>query len=149
MKDGVIKNLLGVDVGTKRVGTALCEKGTRLAVPYKCFERGGGKAERAVLGLIAEKEIGVLVVGYPLSATGEETEACVTVRSFCNRISKRSPVRIVLEDEYLSSEEAKDHPMLRRVDLRKVRKSGVLDAVSASLILERYLARGGTGSDEP
>ncbi|RIK99741.1 MAG: Holliday junction resolvase RuvX, partial [Proteobacteria bacterium] len=74
--------MLGLDIGTKRVGTALSNSGSNLATPYRTYSRESGQAEREILALIGEKKVKILVVGLPLGATGERTYQCRDIASF-------------------------------------------------------------------
>ena len=132
--------MLGLDVGDARIGVALGDAQTRIASPYRTYERSHGKAEREILRLVETEAIDTLVIGLPLNERGERTAQCIKVESFCRRIARRCNVRLVFVDEHLTTAEAEQQ--LRdsgsRAKRRSIRQKGVLDAISASIILQSF-----------
>ncbi len=129
---------LGLDVGDKRVGTALAESEVKLASPHLIFDRAGGKAEREIIRLVGERSVNQIVVGLPLNEDGSLNEQCLKVQNFCRRLQKRLSIEIVYVDEYLSTVESEEKLAGKK---RPPRGKGrqKLDAVSATIILQRYL----------
>ena len=131
--------ILGLDVGDVRVGVSIARGGRSPAIPLVAFNRAKGEAEDKILSLIRDEEITLLICGLPLSDSGNETPQCEKVRNFCRRLAKRADLEVVFVDEYASSAEARQKlfgtPGRRKYD----RKSGIIDAVSASIILQYYL----------
>jgi putative holliday junction resolvase len=138
---GVKNYIVSLDVGERRVGVARCLEGARHVEPYRAFPRGGGRAEQEIIKLINELPATLLVVGSPLSAAGARTPQCEKIEAFCRRITRRVSIELVYEDEYLSSEEAIEQLNFSPADIQRHRNSGVIDTVSASIILKRYLSR--------
>jgi putative Holliday junction resolvase len=63
--------LLGLDLGTKTIGTAFCDAGWRFASPAKTMKRGKFGADKAALaGLIAERSVQGIIIGLPLNMDG-------------------------------------------------------------------------------
>lgn len=132
--------ILGIDVGTKRVGIAITDPDGRYALPHKTVLRAQGAAEAEILKLIASHRVHIVVVGLPLGRDGSKNDQCLKVQNFCRRLKKRVNVEIVYVDEHLSSEEAKEK--LRSTGRRSV-ASEEIDAVAASIILQCYLDAAG------
>lgn len=130
--------ILGIDVGTVRVGCAVADDTTKIAFPVAVWERAQSRAERALLETIAERKAELLVVGMPLGPTGETTSMCENVKAFVTRLAKRSPITVVYVDEAFSSQEVVDR--LARAHSSR----SELDAYAACLILERYFERQGS-----
>ena len=130
---------MGIDVGEKRVGISLSDGIGLLAHPFATFDRAKGVAEKAVIKLAKQREIDTLIVGLPLLENGEKGSQCDDVENFCRRIQKRAELRIIFVDEHLSSEEAKQRLKIGASAKRIDRQKGVIDAVSASIILQSYL----------
>lgn len=128
---------IGLDIGRVRVGVAVSDPSARMALPSETLERAGGKAEKRVLELIIEHGADELVVGLPLGDTGQVTEQCEDIERFCHRIARRSPVKIVMVDEYASSADAEE--LTAAYGRRREGKKGMIDAVAASIILQAYL----------
>lgn len=141
MEDVLKKTILSLDVGEKRVGVALCPSGTLAIEPLRALKRGGGEAERVVLELIVTHAVDLVVAGLPLDARDQLTEQCENVQRFCRRVQKRSGVEVEYQDEYLSSEEAKEYLGLSGREAREKRSSGEIDSISAMIILRRFLRR--------
>lgn len=131
--------LLALDVGDKRVGIAMAAEGSFMATPHSTLLRAGGKAERAILDLIAQHKVQHLVVGLPLSDSGEKNEQCLKVESFCRRLQKRVEIQIHFVDEYSSSYEAEEQLRRSGKSGKRLKKEGLLDAASAAIILQTYL----------
>lgn len=129
--------IIGLDIGTKRVGVA--GSFGALARPLETFERGGGKAERAILDMIGREEITTIVVGLPLGPNGERTKQCEDVETFCRRLTRRSEVTIKYHDEHLSSQTVQDRLCHSTEQEIMARKSGLIDAHAAAVILQDYL----------
>ena len=129
--------LLGLDVGDKRVGVAICRAG--VVTPIGAFNRAKGQAETQILKMIKEHGVETLVVGLPLDESGQETQQSEKIRGFCRRIEKRSEASIHYIDEYGSSAEAKQRLAEGGRKQQLARRSGMIDAVSASIILQSFL----------
>ncbi len=131
--------IIALDVGDKRVGVAICEEGAPIASPMATYERAKNEAEQKILKLIQDKQVGKLIVGLPLGADGSRNKQCDKIENFCRRIKARVAVELIYIDEYGSSKEA-EHCLTRSGgDLRSRRKKGMIDALSASIILQTYL----------
>ena len=131
--------ILGLDVGDKYIGIALSDTEQLLAHPVATFQRAGGKAESAILSLIAERQIKTVVAGLPLGENGEKNQQCEKVENFLRRLQKRVDITLVLVDEYASSFAAEEQLREAGNRGRGLKQSGKLDAASAALILQSYL----------
>jgi len=135
--------ILALDIGDKRVGTALSDEAGRMAFPHETFTRAGGCAEAAILRLLEERAIKLVVIGLPLDEKGNRTSQCASVESFRRRLERRAPgVEFVFFDEYCSSAEAEDRLREASSGRKNNRQKGVLDALSASIILQSYIDAG-------
>jgi putative holliday junction resolvase len=132
-----LSKILAIDVGARRVGVASAPQG--VVIPEKVLSRANGEAERVLRSLIKERGIEIVVAGLPLSDDNTENEQTGRVKTFCRRLERRTGVEIVFEDEYLTSVEAEE--LLHQTSVRGRRAIQALDAVAASIILQRYLDR--------
>lgn len=128
------EDILGIDVGKVRVGVAKASSKNKIAFPVGVYSRAKYEAEGKILDIIKKNNIITLVVGLPLSENGEESIQCQDVRKFTKRLSNRTDIRIMYQDEYASSLEAKE----RLLALNKLNNSKEVDAHAACLILESY-----------
>lgn len=124
--------MIGVDVGTVRVGVATADSTVKIPFPVAIWPRAQYEAERNLLKLIEERSATLLVVGLPLDPNGNRTKICETVDAFVRRIAKRTPIKIVYVDEAFSSVEASE-----KLSQANKHAQG-LDAAAACLILDRY-----------
>jgi len=130
--------ILALDIGDVRVGTALCDQAGGVVLPHETFARAKGEAERKILELISLHKIKLVVVGKPLDEADAETEQSHKIENFCRRLQKRVEAQFHYVDEYGSSAEAEEK--LSPAARKKLRSNkGMLDALSAAIILERYL----------
>ncbi len=126
--------LASIDVGLKRIGTAICLDGNIVLPQNAVLRKNRNQAARDVNAFLKEWEIEKLVVGLPKGGSSEE-EMERRIRHFVSLLELDIPV--VYQDEQGSSFEAKE---LTMGDF-KHKKDGRLDSVAAKIILERYLSK--------
>ncbi|RKZ06061.1 Holliday junction resolvase RuvX, partial [bacterium] len=130
-----MKRVLGIDPGTKRVGFAVSDALGVTAQGMETFvRRDGGMDELiAYIGkLIEEYGIGTVVIGLPLSMSGNEIEGSRRARDLASAIERRLGVEVVLRDERMTSLEAE---RLMRSN-GSVKRPQDIDRLSAVLILQ-------------
>ena len=135
--------LLGLDLGERTIGVALCDEGEMLATPLLTVRRQGGARDQEAIGaLLAEHEIGGVVLGLPLDLKGREGVAARRVRAFGERLAQALGCRVWYWDERFSTVQAER--VLLDAGMRRARRKQVVDKVAAAVILQSYLdARGG------
>lgn len=136
--------VLGFDFGTHSIGVCSGSPATGTATPLPAIRARDGIPDRQALRrLMDEWKPSVCVVGLPLNMDGTEQEMTKRARKFGNRLSNDFKVRVVFEDERLTSAEAKDG-IFRQGGFRALRDGkGRIDSASACLILEQYFQGGG------
>lgn len=130
--------ILGVDVGTKRVGIARSDPLHNFSQVHGTFSPSDALEE--IKSLQASDGITTLVVGWPLSLDGEENEATAFVDEFVEELNEAVPgVPVVRQDERFSSEIAIG--ALREAGVRQPGRydKGRVDAAAAAVILQDYL----------
>jgi putative Holliday junction resolvase len=138
-------NIIGVDVGTVRVGAAWVDSSLGVPFPLAVWERAQGRAEQALVSAILERKAELLVVGMPLDEDGERTAVCDSIERFARRVAKRIEIKVEFVDEAFSSSEAAELLRAKQGAVGTAKRgagSGQLglDAYAACLILERYCA---------
>ncbi len=125
---------LAFDYGSQRIGVAI--GGGKLGRPQALTIINNDKLSMSTIQtLIKEHKPTKLIVGLPHNLDGEETAQSKECRKFAHQLEEfKTPV--VLYDESLSSERAEHR--LGLLPLRKKKRQ--LDAVSAQIILEDYIA---------
>jgi len=135
---------LGVDVGTVRVGVAVCDRDSILATPYKTLDRNARKnSDVRVIANLAE-ELGAVqvIVGLPRTMKGEEhvsarmaTDYALLLAAEFSRRGLAVPVNLV--DERLSSVTA--HRNLHEAGMSSRDHRKVVDQVAAAGILQHAI----------
>lgn len=128
--------ILAIDFGTKKIGLALAETNTPIALPLTVLVNDDNflaKLEQ----IIKEQQIKKIVLGYPLNIDGSCGAAAKRVEKFAKKLQAKLNLPVILQDERLTSEEA-EHS-LREARLKKGKEKKVLDAIAASFILRSYL----------
>lgn len=135
--------VIGIDLGSRRVGVALSDSAGRLATPREVIARrppgsGGRSADHAALArIIEESGAELVVVGLPRSLDGRERQAARDVRSELDELARVLPVPVTTFDERLTTVEA--HRSLAGAGAGSRRRRRTVDAVAASILLQAYL----------
>jgi len=137
--------VLGIDYGARRIGLALSDATGTLASPWRLVERTPSEADtlrqiaEIVEGLRAgEDGLDAVVVGWPRRLDGTPTEQTPRVEAFARALEARTGMRIVLQDERLSSHEAEQR-LTERGDRDWRTRKKKLDAAAAAVVLQDYL----------
>ena len=132
---------LGLDVGDRRIGLALSDPTGFLASPFGFVERGPSDLAD-IVRVAEENEVVEIVVGLPLSMSGDSGVQAGKVRGFIRELRSQTDLPIKTVDERLSTVQAQG--MLRQSGRRRRdRDRGELDAAAAAVILQAYLDYGG------
>lgn len=119
----VRKAVLGIDYGSKRMGLAVSDLSCTIATPYKILYRREISADMAELRkIMAEKEIGAVVMGLPLQMNGEEGEIAAEVRKFAAILEENFKFPVLLWDERLSSS-AMENFLIKEADLSRKKRA--------------------------
>ncbi len=124
------QTLLAFDVGLKKTGVALGNTLTRQARPLTIIREAtrDGRFAR-IAAILKEWQPDKVVVGLPLTLTGDEQPASKYARRFANQLHGRYGLQVELVDERGSSMEAQQILGTHEED----------DAMAAAVILQRYL----------
>ncbi len=130
--------LLGLDIGTVRVGCAVSDSQKFLATSYDVFNLKKQKFSSSVLEeIINKKQIYGIVVGYPLQMDGEEGESCKMVEKFIQKYLLKLTHPIFMQDERLSS--AAVNRYFQEMELSRKKQASLTDKAAASYILQMVL----------
>ncbi len=139
--------ILGIDFGDKRTGLAVCDTGRILASGIGNVSVGGMKktAEKICEIIISENITGGIVLGLPVNMNGTEGPRAAHARKFATVLeeqmkqSNMSPLHIVMLDERMTTMAAARY--LNETDTRGSKRKGVIDTLSAQIILQNALDR--------
>jgi len=132
--------LLGFDLGEKTIGLALSDTSRSVATPMETLPRGKFSNDAVrIEKIIAEHNVGGLIVGLPLNMDGSDGPSAQSARAFARNFAARSAVPIVMQDERLST--AAVTRALIDADASRKRRSEVVDKMAAAYILQGALDR--------
>jgi len=134
---------LGLDIGERRIGVAVSDPAGRVATPLKVLDARAVLGDPAVLRrIIDDYEVERIVVGLPLTLSGEEGPQARIARAAGEKLARSLPTPVVYWDERLSSAEARRS--MSDAGVRDAEKRGRIDMVAAALFLQSFLdaARG-------
>ena len=129
--------LLGLDLGTRTIGTALCDAGWSFASPALLIRRAKFTADKAALeDLIARQGVKGLVLGLPRNLDGSEGPRAQSTRAFARNLADLA-LPILLWDERWSTQ-AVERQMIAE-DVSRARRAELVDKLAASYILQGAL----------
>ena len=133
------QRLLGLDVGSKTVGLALSDVSRTVATPMRTLKRRRFAGDAAILrGLVAEHDVGGLVIGLPVSMDGSEGPRCQSVRQFAANLLAYVDTAVAFWDERLSTA-AVERLLVDEADMSRRRRAEVVDKMAAAYILQGAL----------
>jgi putative Holliday junction resolvase len=132
------KRVLGIDWGERRLGLAVSDETQTVATPHS-VERCRSDEERIDAVVRHARNLGVssIVLGMPLSLSGEEGPTGRAVRRFGEMLGQRLDIPLVLWDERLTTGAAQR--ALIEAGLRRSKRREVVDKVAATVMLQSYL----------
>jgi len=135
--------VLGIDLGTRRIGLALSDADGTIASPHDVLERRGGARDVAAIAtLVRERGVERIVVGLPIHMSGRRGPEAEAAERFAAALAAATQLQVDLLDERWTTVEAER--ALREMGQvgKKGRKRRLhVDAVAASLLLRTYLER--------
>lgn len=131
--------VLGLDLGTRRIGIAVSDPSGTIATPLKVLARSTSQRldHLAIRQLVEEEEATTVVVGLPLNMDGTEGKAAQAARSEVARMATVVGVPVLLHDERRTTVEADRVLMEQRMNAKERRS--VVDMVAAAVILQSWL----------
>ena len=127
--------LLGLDVGTKTIGTALCDAGWTIATPAELIRRSKFAKDMAALQALAKAQTVVaLVIGLPLNLDGTDSPRTQSVRAFARNLETPLGLPILLWDERWSTQAVTR--TLLDADASRARRAELVDKMAAAYILQ-------------
>lgn len=126
--------LLGLDVGTKTIGTALCDAGWSFASPATLIRRTKFTKDKATLAaLAAQQQVKGLVIGLPLNLDGTDSPRTQSTRAFARNLDDMG-FPILMWDERWSTV-AVERTLVEQ-DFSRARRAEMIDNMAAAHILQ-------------
>ncbi|MFK7853721.1 MAG: Holliday junction resolvase RuvX [Granulosicoccus sp.] len=139
--DFISGTCLAFDFGSKRIGTAVGESRLQTAQPLGIIVNTNGTPDwQAVDALLEQWKPSHLVVGWPLTESGEEQSITSHVKGFIKRLQNRYALPVHKADERFSSVAAQQELKRLRQSGQRKRKTNHadVDTIAAALILESW-----------
>lgn len=126
--------LIGLDVGTKTIGIALCDAGWSIASPAHTVNRGKFTKDKIALATFMEaQQVRGVVIGLPLNLDGSESPRSQASRAFARNIADLG-LPVLMWDERWSTQAVTR--TLLEADASRARRSELVDKLAASYILQ-------------
>ena len=131
--------VLGIDLGSKRIGIATSDRSGTIATPYTVLLRCGsmGGDHRNIAQMVGEEEAEAVIVGLPLNMDGSEGKAAQAARVEAARMATVVGVPVHVHDERLTTVEADRVLMEQKMNAQARRR--VVDKVAAAVMLQSWL----------
>ncbi len=131
--------MLGIDFGEARTGLAISDASRMLATGVGNIKGGGlEKSVEAIAEVVATERITAIVLGLPVNMNGTEGPRAARIRQFAAMLEERLPhVPLALMDERMTTMAASR--FLNETNTRGQRRKGVIDTLSAEIILQNAL----------
>ena len=127
--------LLGIDLGSKRIGLSICDDKRMIATPFKTIEKDDfDKFIKELEKIIKENDIDGIIVGNPINMDGSSGPSSQSVKDVCNNILKKIDIPLCLWDERLSTVGAFN--ITRQLDVNVSKKVKNIDKNAAAFILQ-------------
>ena len=129
--------ILGIDIGTHRVGIAAAHEETRFAHPLEVVVVAERDPIERIAEVVAEIEASCVVVGRPTSLSGDSGPAIHKQAEFVDRLCAALDVEVVEYDERLTTVVANQG--MRAAGTSRSSQKNLRDAVAAQVMLQGYL----------
>lgn len=137
--------ILGLDVGSRRIGIAVSDPLGITAQGLETLQRRNKRHDFEHLArVVRDYEVKEIVVGLPLRMSGEEGTQADKMQAFAGELRKRFRLPVHLYDERLTSAEA--NRLLRETELSIKKRGKAVDRMAAVLILQGWMERQASGA---
>ena len=126
--------LIGLDLGSKRIGVSICDEKQLIATPFKTINRTSAKELINELKIIIEENnIKGIIIGNPLNMDGSSSRSTQSVKDTSDNIEKSIDLPICLWDERLSTVGAFN--LSSQLDINVSKREKKIDENAAAFIL--------------
>jgi putative Holliday junction resolvase len=127
--------LIGLDLGSKRIGVSICDEKQLIATPFKTINRtSNNELVNELKIIIVENNIKGIIIGNPLNMDGSSGRSAQSVKDISNNIKKNIDVPIFLWDERLSTVGAFN--LSSQLDVNVTKREKKIDENAATFILQ-------------
>ena len=131
--------VIGIDLGSKRIGIALSDSDLTVATPLDVIERSGNVENDhiAILKITDEWEVKRIIVGLPISLDGTLGASAQSVIDEISRLGTLTDIPIETHDERFTTVTAEQ--ILLQQNVKRDKKKRVIDKVAAAIILQGWI----------
>ena len=130
--------LIGLDLGSKRIGVSICDENQSIATPFKTlFKKNSNHLINEIKEIVDENDIKGIIIGNPINMDGTEGKSSQSAKDIANNISKYINVPICLWDERLSTVGAFN--ISSQLDINVSKRVKDIDKSAATFILQGVL----------
>ena len=127
--------LLGLDLGSKRIGVSICDEKQLIATPFKTINKATDKDLIDDLKkIIEENSVKGIIIGNPLNMDGSSGSSTQSIKDISNNIEKSINLPICLWDERLSTVGAFN--ISSQLDVNVSKREKKIDENAAAFILQ-------------
>ena len=127
--------LIGLDLGSKRIGVSICDEKQLIATPYKTIHKSKNhELIEELKNIIQENDIKAIIIGYPLNMDGSLGSSAQSVNDVSKNIDKEIDVDVCLWDERLSTVGAFN--LSSQLDVNVSKREKNIDQNAAAFILQ-------------
>ena len=140
LKDKLASNarLIGLDLGTKRIGIAICDDKRKIASPYKTIEyKNMDYLVNELKNIIKDNNIFAVIIGNPINMDGSFGKSAQSIKDKAKVIEKELDLIIAMWDERLSTSGAFN--ISSNLDINFSKKKKNIDEKAAAFILQGAL----------
>ena len=136
------QNILAMDIGSKKIGTAILRRNVTLATPLTLIIRDSFKKDiAAVKKVIQDNNIGGLVVGMPLAMDGSVGEAAEKIKKTITDLMEKGKYQlpVCFEDERMTT--ALANKTMKMANVKRKKRNQNDDNIAACLILDSFIQK--------
>lgn len=136
----LILKYLGLDLGTRSLGISISDITKTVATTYGTVHFDDDDYDKALLELttIMENEpIEMIILGYPINMNGSVGPRALVTEEFKQKLEDKFGIKVVLQDERLSTKEASSYMI--KADMSRKKRKKKIDSLAANIILQTYL----------
>ncbi len=130
--------IIGLDLGTKRIGVSICDENQSIATPFKTLIKKDTKQFiNEIKEIVDENEVKAIIIGNPINMDGSQGKSSQSVKDVAKNISKFINLPICLWDERLSTIGAFN--LSSQLDINVSKREKNIDKNAAAFILQGAL----------
>ena len=127
--------IIGLDLGTKRIGVSICDENQSIATPFKTLIKKDTKQFiNEIMEIVDENDVKAIIIGNPINMDGSQGKSSQSVKDIANNISKSINLPICLWDERLSTVGAFN--LSSQLDINVSKREKDIDKNAATFILQ-------------